>query len=256
MFKFFKLFGRKNKEESPEHTVGVVDHGEAAKRKKKGHKRETIEAVIIAILLALFIRAFVVQAFKIPSGSMENTLLVGDHILVSKFAYGLQVPKLSLIGWSIKRIGGVPVLPIPIMDSAVKPWWGKVERGDVVVFRYPGERERDYIKRVIALPGEKVEVRERVIYIDDTIWNEPFSVHKGGVGNVGDNFGPFVVPVGHVFVMGDNRERSYDSRFWGPVPIADIKGRAFAIYWSRDPAESWPSGIRGSRLGDGVPSER
>lgn len=255
MFKFFNIFRKKKKDESPEHSVGVVDHDEAAK-KKKNRRRETVEAIIIAILLAVFIRAFVVQAFKIPSGSMENTLLVGDHILVSKFAYGLQVPKPSIIGWSIKRIAGVPVLPIPIMDSTVLPLWGEIERGDVVVFRYPDDRERDYIKRVVGLPGDSVEVRERVIYIDGIIWNEPYGVHKESNPNAGDNFGPFVVPEEHVFVMGDNRERSYDSRFWGPVPITDIKGRAFAIYWSRDPAESWPTGIREERLGDGIPSER
>ncbi|MCK4846592.1 MAG: signal peptidase I [Deltaproteobacteria bacterium] len=256
MFNIFKFF-RKKKVESPEHSVGIVELKEASPSKQgKSRRRETIEAIVIAILLALFIRAFVVQAFKIPSGSMENTLLVGDHILVSKFAYGLQVPKLSLIGWSVKRIGGVPVLPIPIMDSAVKPLWGGVERGDVIVFRYPEERERDYIKRVVALPGETVEIKKRVIYIDDVIWNEPFGVHKVSQWTAGDNFGPFTVPRDHVFVMGDNRERSHDSRFWGTVPISDIKGRAFAIYWSRDPSKSWPKGIRSDRLGDGIPSQR
>ncbi len=225
------------------------------KKKKKSYGRETAEIIVIAILLALFIRTFVVQAFKIPSSSMENTLLVGDHILVSKFAYGLQVPKPSVIGWTTIRLGGVSVFAIPIVDSSMKPVWGEIERGDVIVFRYPKDRVKDYIKRVIGLPGDTVEVRSNKVYINGRKIDEPYAIFKGSLYFTSqglDNFGPYKVPEGNVFAMGDNRDRSSDGRVWGPVPIGEIKGKAFMIYWSRDPSLSWPSGIRTERFADGI----
>ncbi len=207
---------------------GVMADKAAAKKKRQF--RETTQAVVIAVVLALIIRAFVVQAFKIPSGSMEDTLLVGDHILVSKFAYGLQVPKPAMIS-----IFGVRV---PFFETHLVRAWGSLHRGDIIVFRFPGDRSKDYIKRVIGLPGDTVEVRERVVYVNGRPLNEHYAVHKGNLyGNdtsAGDNFGPYTVPDGRVFVMGDNRENSYDSRFWGTLPMSDIKGKAFIIYFSWD----------------------
>lgn len=210
---------------------------------KKKNLREIAEAIVIALVLALVIRTFVIQAFKIPSGSMEDTLLVGDHIVVSKFAYGIQVPKPAII-----KVFGAS---IPFFETKLIPSWGKVELGDVIVFRFPGDRSKDYIKRVIGLPGDRVELREKVLYLNDKKIDDPWGVNKGGLygedteKNV--NFGPYTVPEGTVFVMGDNRDRSYDSRYWGAVPFKDIKGKAFVIYWSWDRDSHW---VRFGRLGD------
>lgn len=232
---------------------------EAKKLKRKRRKRkekfkealkEIGEALLIAVVLALIIRTFVFQAFKIPSSSMENTLLVGDHILVSKFAYGLQVPKASIIGWTDL----FDVIPLPILDGELKRLWGEIKRGDVIVFRFPEDRTKDFIKRAVALEGDEVEVRGRELYINDVLHDESeYAIFKGGSGGEVErtrNFGPFIVPAGTVFVMGDNRDRSYDSRFWGVVPVKEIKGKAFVIYWSREPSDPWPSGMKLERFGE------
>lgn len=207
-------------------------------QKKKRHVKETVEAVVIALVLALIIRAFVIQAFKIPSGSMEDTLLVGDHLIVSKFSYGLQVPKPAMI-----RVLG---MRLPFFQTSLARTWGEIERGDVVVFRWPGDRSKDYIKRVIALPGETVRVAGRDIYINGKRWDDPYGHFKPSRTLLRD-FGPYTVPEGHVFVMGDNRNNSSDSRVWGPAPIKDIKGKAFMIYWSWDGEHNW---VRFGRIGD------
>ena len=178
----------------------------------KSTVREYAEALGVALLLALVIRTFVVQAFKIPSGSMLPTLQIGDHILVNKFIYGprLEVP---LTQWSL---GQLPGLREP-------------RAGDVVVFIYPKERDKDFIKRIVAVAGQTVEARGNTILIDGK-QVEDAHAHYEKRDHV--DFGPYTVPAGHVFVMGDNRDESYDSRFWGPVPIQDIKGLAMVIYWS------------------------
>lgn len=209
--------------------------GGQTQEKKKRHVKETVEAVVIALILALVIRAFVIQAFKIPSGSMEDTLLIGDHIIVSKFSYGLQVPKPAII-----RVFGIPV---PFFQTTLVRAWGEIERGDIIVFRFPNDRTKDYIKRVVGLPGDTVEIRDKVIYINGRRWDERFGVYKGGLygEDTGKSirFGPYTVPEDNVFVMGDNRDRSFDSRYWGTVPINDIKGRAFIIYWSWNSDTHW-----------------
>lgn len=185
--------------------------------KKKSTFREYAEAAIIAILLALFIRTFVVQAFKIPSGSMEPTLMIGDHILVNKFIYGIKAPFLQ-----------TTLIPIEEPD-----------RNDVIVFIYPVDKTKDFIKRVIGLPGDTIEIMKTKITINGKPYDDKYGYYaeKGAAGN-GSNpsvrFGPVKVPEGHYFVMGDNRDHSYDSRYWGFVPAKDIKGKAFVIYWS------WP----------------
>jgi signal peptidase I len=191
----------------------------------KSPVREYAEALGVALLLALVIRTFVVQAFKIPSGSMLPTLQIGDHILVNKFIYGprLEVP---LTQWSLGQL----------------PGFREPRAGDVVVFIYPKERDKDFIKRIVAVAGQTVEVHGATVLIDGK-QVEDAHAHYEKRDHV--DFGPYTVPAGHVFVMGDNRDESYDSRFWGPVPVQDIKGLAMVIYWSWG-GERW---VRWDRLG-------
>ncbi len=182
---------------------------------KKSIFREYAESIIIAVLLALFIRTFIVQAFKIPSGSMENTLLIGDHLLVNKFIYGTQ---------------------IPFTDTRILKLRNP-RRGDVIVFEYPEDPSKDFIKRVIGLPGDVVEGKDKKVYVNGQLYQNPHEVHKESdmipkEQNPRDTFGPITVPPDSYFVMGDNRDRSYDSRFWGFVRRDQIKGLAFIKYWS------------------------
>ncbi len=201
--------------------------------RKKSVVREYAESIIIAILLALLIRAFVVQAFKIPSGSMKPTLLVGDHILVNKFIYGikLRVP-FSSLNYTL----------IPISSP---------KRNDVVVFIYPVDPKKDFIKRVIGLPGDTVQIKDKKIYINHLPMADPHGVHSDQmiipeVEQPRDNTGPIIVPPNKLFVMGDNRDESYDSRYWGFVDQKEIIGQAFIIYWSWDRTEF---GVRWGRIG-------
>ncbi len=191
---------------------------------KKSTLREYFESIAIAVILALFIRTFVVQAFKIPTGSMENNLLIGDHLLVNKFVFGPTTTRLERI-------------LLPVRD---------IRRGDVIVFKYPEDPERDFIKRIIGLPGETIELRHKQILIDGRPLEEPY-VHflqPPSMANPGDpdytpydvreNYGPVTVPADHYFAMGDNRDNSQDSRYWGFLPRSYIKGRALMVYWSFD----------------------
>lgn len=193
---------------------------------KKGTRHliwEYSKAIITALVLALFIRAYFVQAFKIPSGSMIPTLLIGDHILVSKFIYGTKIP------FSDKRI----------------LVFKKPKKGDIIVFQYPEDPERDFIKRVIAVEGDVIESRDKVIYVNGEPVKEPFIQHtdnslKPGGLEPRDNFGPYIVPKDKHFMMGDNRDQSYDSRFWGYVDMKYIRGEALVIYWSWDSTKTLP----------------
>ena len=191
--------------------------------------REYAEAIIIALLLAIFVRTFVVQAFKIPSSSMEPTLLVGDHLLVSKFSYGIRNP-----------FSGALWIPL-----------GKPERRDIIVFRFPLNPSQDFIKRVIGIEGDRIEVIDKKVYVNGTpfevanaVWRDP-RLLSGDVGPR-DNFGPVVVPANSLFVMGDNRDNSHDSRFWKFVDLKAVKGKAFILYWSWD---SDAFGVRWGRIG-------
>jgi len=198
--------------------------------RKKSAVREYAEAIVIALLLALFIRTFIVQAFKIPSGSMIETLLVGDHILVNKFIFG---PRVDIASWANFRL-------FPLK---------KPQRGDVIVFLEPREREKDFIKRVIGLPGETVQVVKRQVYINGEPLDESAYVYyeTPRINPELDDFGPLTIPEDSYFVMGDNRENSADSRVWGPLPFSLIKGEAFMIYWSwNGPRHS----VRWGRIGD------
>jgi len=194
--------------------------------------RENVEAVLIAVLLALFIRTFVVQAFKIPSGSMLETLQIGDHILVNKFAYGIDIPFL-----------GTPLLE------------GKSPRqGDIIVFKYPGDPNKDYIKRVVAVGGDEVTVRNKQLFINQQPVKEDYIIHDDSRRwPVRSDFGPVRVPKNNLFVMGDNRDNSSDSRVWGFLDLEAVRGKAFLIYWSwNSEAGSMFDRIRWARIGDVV----
>src|SRR6266508_335269 len=188
--------------------------------KKKSTFREYYEALLIAVIFVNFARIFAFQAFKIPTGSMEDNLKVGDHIIVNKFIYG---PASN--AW--KRV-------LPLRDP---------KRGDIIVFRYPLQPDTDFVKRVIGMPGDTVEIRDKKVSVNGKQLVEPYVIHEDSTVyplqpalpepyRSRDQFGPFTVPAGQYFAMGDNRDRSSDSRYWGTVPRGMIKGRAFMVYWS------------------------
>jgi signal peptidase I len=189
---------------------------------KKSVAREYLESIVVAVILALFIRTFALQAFKIPTGSMEPNLLIGDHLLVNKLVYS---PSLG-----------------PWEDALLAK--KRIARGHVVVFKFPDDPARDFIKRVVGLPGETVEIRDKQVLVDGGPLTEPYAhfteqplrpndpefALRGDA--IRDNWGPQVVPEGQLLVLGDNRDNSRDSRFWGFLPIDQVKGRAMFVYWS------------------------
>lgn len=197
--------------------------------KPKSKVKEYAESIIIAILIALFIRTFIICAYKIPSRSMVPTLLVGDHILVSKFIYGVKIPLLR------RTI-------IPVSEP---------KRGEIVVFIYPNDRSKDFIKRVIGVAGDKIEIKNKKIFINDQPFQDSYGIFSDSLilpisMQPRDNFGPVTVPEKSIFVMGDNRDESLDSRFWGFVNLKDVEGKAFIIYWSWNRDES---NLRWQRVG-------
>ena len=188
---------RKAKDELEGTAAGKAAPGPA----RKSVLREYAEALVIAVLLALVIRTFVVQAFKIPSGSMLPTLQIGDHILVNKFIY----------------------------------YFEPIRRGDIIVFKFPQDETRDFVKRTIGLPGETLEIRGRQVLISGVPLKEAYAVYSDGPslrGLESEHLGPLVIPPGKLFMMGDNRDHSMDSRAWGFVDVHEIKGKAFIVYFS------------------------
>ena len=188
---------------------------------QKSTVREYFESIVVAVILALFVRTFVFQAFKIPTGSMKPNLLVGDHLLVNKFIFA---PTISPI------------------ERALMPM-REIRRGDIIVFKFPEEPDRDFIKRTIGLPGETVELREKKVYINGKALDEPYvhflappsgpsEFHEVTSFDVRERYGPVTVPPNHYFVMGDNRDNSQDSRYWGFLPRELVKGKSLVIYWS------------------------
>lgn len=189
---------------------------------KKSTVREYYEAFLIAVIFVNFARIFAFQAFKIPSGSMEDNLKVGDHIIVNKFIFGPLSGPLHNV--------------VPIRE---------IRRGDIIVFRYPMQPETDFVKRVIGLPGDTISIKDKVVHVNGKPLDEPYVVHTDPTTypdqpelpepyRSRDQFRPFPVPEGQYFAMGDNRDQSSDSRYWGTVPRSLIKGRAFMVYWSFD----------------------
>ena len=174
----------------------------------------------MAVVLAFFVRAFFIQAFRIPSESMEDTLLIGDFLFANKLIYGPKVP------FTDKRLPGV---------RDPKP-------GDIIIFKYPGDKKTDYIKRCVAVEGQTVELKGRTLYVNGVAQNESYAKYYHG-----SNFGPYIVPEGHIFMMGDNRDNSADSRVWGPLPKSLILGKAMFIYFSLNSSDRF---IRFSRIGD------
>ncbi|NUO18272.1 signal peptidase I [bacterium] len=233
-------------------------------KRSKSTVREWTEFFVTLIIMVFFIRVTTVEAFRIPTGSMENTLLVGDFLLVNKFVYGIRTP--DWIGIPFTEIGfSIPSTRLPA-PSEVKP-------GDIVVFKYPLDRNLNYIKRCVAGPGQTVEIRDRQVYVDGKVWpnppeskftgpapiragiGEPEIVRRWGASWNHDNFGPVTVPEGHYFMMGDNRDNSADSRYWGFLPESDIVGKALIIYFSWDKNQGLSKiykSIRFNRIGDWI----
>ena len=203
----------------------------------KSTAREYFESIVIAVILALFIRTFVVQAFKIPTGSMENNLLIGDHLLVNKFVLGPTASGL---------------------ERALLPM-GTIHRGDILVFKFPEEPDRDFVKRIIGLPGETVELRSKKVYINGTPIDESYVHFLEPPGSrtslvevtsldVRENFGPVTVPADQYFAMGDNRDNSQDSRYWGFLPRSYVKGKALFVYWSFEDGDGYGNNSGMSRF--------
>jgi signal peptidase I len=185
--------------------------------------REYVEAALWALIITLFLRAFVIQAFRIPSESMKDTLLVGDFLFVNKFEYGPKIPFTHI------RLPGLR----------------QPRRGDVIVFQYPENPSKDYIKRCIATGGETLEIRNKQVSVNGNGLAEPYAIHsdptvKPAGYDYRDNYGPYVVPGGEMFMMGDNRDNSHDSRYWGTLDMDLVKGRAMFLYWSWDGEKNWP----------------
>lgn len=217
---------------------------------KKSVIREYAEAIVVAMLLAFAIRVFVVQAFKIPSGSMIPTLLIGDHILVSKLSYGIQWPS------QCKFQAAFP--PVNCYASRALIEFGKPQRGDIIVFRFPEDEEKDFIKRVVGTPGDTVQLRNKVVLVNGVVLDDKSFTQRIDPGiidgsiNPRDNFGPVTVPDGAYFVMGDNRDQSLDSRFWGFVREEKIRGKAFRIYWSWNGQGKMTEWVRWDRFGKAI----
>jgi len=196
------------------------------KGRKKSEVREWVKSLSIGILAVLIFRSMVAQAYQIPSGSMERTLLVGDYIYINKMFYGPEID--------------VPYLLHHRFPGILKP-----RRGDIIVFRYPVDLRKDFIKRCVAVEGQTVAIRNKVLYVDGVKQDEPYVIHEDDrilprEASVRDNFGPIVVPKGMIFMMGDNRDNSLDSRFWGPLSLDLVRGKAIFRYFSWDADRNWP----------------
>ena len=224
--------------------------GAQAVPRRKSVLREYAEAIVVAVLLAFAIRVFVVQAFKIPSGSMIPTLLIGDHILVSKLSYGWQWPGDCKFRMSFP--------PVTCYISKTVVVFGLPQRGDIIVFRYPEDEDKDFIKRIVGLSGDTIEIRNKVVSVNGVPLDERGYTQRVDPGiidgsiNPRDNFGPVTVPEGTYFVMGDNRDQSLDSRFWGYVSADKIRGKAFRVYWSWSGQGDWQQWVRWDRLGRAI----
>ena len=192
---------------------------------------ENVKSLLFVLIAVFFIRSFVIEATVVPTGSMEKTILVGDHLFLSKLPYGPRIPFTDIHLPAIKNI----------------------KHGDIVAFRFPLDPSLTYVKRVIALPGDVIAIRRKVVYLNGKKLNEPYAVHSDpqvfddsdyipGDARMRDNMAPLTVPPGDFFAMGDNRDLSYDSRFWGFVPFKNVVGEPLVVFWSYDaPTQAWLS---------------
>ncbi len=217
-------------------TLNPQHQNKPVSKSAKNIALEYAEAIIVAVVLALFIRTFVVQAFKIPSESMLNTLLVGDYLLVNKFIYGTKIPFTDKYLWHLKE----------------------PRRGEVIVFEYPLDKSRDFIKRCVAVAGDTLEVRNNEVFVNGKPTYEDYKTIMGPPPPFA-TFGPTIVPAGHLFMMGDNRNNSSDSRYWGFLDKNLVRGRAMVIYFSKEPAVGFTEivieffkKIRWDRIGAGI----
>lgn len=208
---------------------GTTAASARARARTKSAVREYVEAIVLAVILTVVIRGLVIQAFRIPTGSMEDTLQVGDFLFVNKMIYGSEID----IGWQGQRF-------VYFRFPAIR----EPKPGDIIVFRFPEDPARDFIKRCVAVGGQQVEIRDKVLFVDGKARDEPYVSHKDPRvltrETARDNFGPYVVPQGHLFMMGDNRDNSHDSRFWGALPRSLVKGQAMILYWSWDEGRRMP----------------
>ena len=211
----------------------------------EGFMKESIKQILIAVFLAILIRATLVQAYHIPSGSMENTLLEGDYVLGDKLTFGTQIPD------------RIPILNVKL-PSFRMPGFRSPQSGDLVIFEFPKDPSRDFIKRCVAAAGQTVEIKDKIVYVDGKPFENPPGVKYEDRQVLArrfgqrDNFGPYTVPTGHLFVMGDNRDSSYDSRIWGTVSLDKVKAHPLLIYYSWDsepPLWNLFRKIRWGRLG-------
>jgi signal peptidase I len=191
--------------------------------KSRSILREYVEAALWALVITLFLRAFVIQAFRIPSESMKDTLLVGDFLFVNKFEYGPKIPFTHI------RLPGIR----------------QPRRGDVIVFQFPQDPSKDFIKRCVATGGETLEIKNKEVSVNGRALTEPYAIHsdptvKPAGYEYRDNYGPYTVPPSELFMMGDNRDNSNDSRYWGSLDMDLVKGRAMFLYWSWDGEKNWP----------------
>jgi signal peptidase I len=201
----------------PDVHAGALIEGGApgARPRRRSLARDYLEAILVSVVLALFVRTFLLQAYVVPTASMEDNILVGDHLIVNKFVYAPSRGLLQNL---------LPERP--------------VRAGDVFVFKFPDDPARDFVKRAVGLPGDVVEIRDKVVYVNQAPVREPQVTHTDRhilAAGRRDQFGPIRVPEGQIFALGDNRDLSNDSRFWGTVPIANVKGRALLVYWSAPP---------------------
>jgi signal peptidase I len=223
------------REEKPMEQAGTRAKAAVAARapRVRSKFREYVEAIVVAVAIALFFRQFVIQAFRIPSSSMESTLLVGDFLFVNKFVYGAQIPVVN------RRL------------PAIRP----PHRGDIIVFKSPTDG-RDFIKRCVAVAGDTVEMRAKVLYLNGKPQQEPYTQHTDRTlllptQSTRDFMGPIVIQAGHIFMLGDNRDNSHDSRFWGALPVPNVRGKAMFIYFSIDTVRGFlPPHLRWTRIGD------
>ena len=210
------------------------DAGNESSRRKESHRshapkkgdtvKEWVKTAVISLAIIITFRGVVAQAYQIPSGSMERTLLIGDFLYINKMLYGSEID----LGWNGQRF-----------FHHRFPAFRQPKAGDVIVFRYPPNPRQDFIKRCVAVGGQTIEIKDKVLYVNGNRRDEPYVQHDDSRVlpreiSARDNFGPYTVPSGTIFMMGDNRDNSLDSRFWGPLPLDNVKGKAMFLYWSWD----------------------